>query len=384
MPAARGWQLVILVALVGAGTLGARAARAEEVAASRWYEEVTLNGFFSTSYSYNFGHPATGTNAYRVFDVDDNTFKLDVVELVLQRAVANPRDAGFRVDLAMGGSIPRVTAAAGLFRESLAVPGEDVDLQQGFVSWIAPLGAGLRLDAGKFVTHHGTEVIEGYDGWNDDATRSFLFGFAIPFTHTGVRASYPFTPQVSGMVMVVNGWDNATDNNRSKTLGAQLARINPEGLTVYLNGMLGPEQDGNDSDLRGLLDGAVSLKVHPSVTLGLNLDWGTEEGLVPPAAPGGSAGSAEWSGAAGYVRWQVRGAFAMIVRAESFNDRDGVRTGVPQTLSEATLTPELRVSPRFVLRADLRADRSTEDVFLDGSDPADHQTTILLNALAWF
>ena len=41
------------------------------------------------------------------------------------------------------------------------------------MSWNAPCGSGLRFDAGKFITHHGYEVIEGYDGWNDNATHSF-------------------------------------------------------------------------------------------------------------------------------------------------------------------------------------------------------------------
>src|SRR5674476_1529148 len=98
-------------------------------------------------------------------------------------------------------------------RLSASSRGQDVDLQQAFVSWIAPVGSGLRLDAGKFVTHFAYEVIDGYDGYNDNATRSFLFGFAIPYAHTGLNASYTFSDQIAGMVMLVNGWDNAKDNN---------------------------------------------------------------------------------------------------------------------------------------------------------------------------
>lgn len=36
-----------------------------------WYEEIAVNGFLSTSYSYNFNRPASGTNQFRVFDFDD-------------------------------------------------------------------------------------------------------------------------------------------------------------------------------------------------------------------------------------------------------------------------------------------------------------------------
>jgi hypothetical protein len=72
------------------------------------------------------------------------------------------------------------------------------------------------------------------------------------------------------------------------------------------------------------------------------------------------------------------------VRAETFDDRDGVRTGQAQTLSEITLTPELRLTPRFVLRADLRRDLSNHAVFESDSGARDTQTTILVNVLGAF
>src|SRR5262249_16662516 len=154
-----------------------------------------VDGFLSASWSYNANRPDTRVNGYRVFDFDDETFKLDVAELVLQHAATKPKTAGFRVDAAMGGSIPRVSAASGLFRDPATGIGEDVDLQQAYLSYLAPVGSGLHLDAGKFITPLGAEVIDGYDGWNDNATRSFLFGYAIPFTHTGLRASYTIDPE---------------------------------------------------------------------------------------------------------------------------------------------------------------------------------------------
>ncbi|HYN43778.1 MAG TPA: outer membrane beta-barrel protein, partial [Thermoanaerobaculia bacterium] len=167
-----------------------------------WYETIAVNGFVTTSWSWNFNRPASGTNQYRVFDFDDNTIKIDGAELVLQKVASAPGEAGFRVDAVAGASIPRVSAAAGLFRDDDG-KAEDFDLQQAFVSYVAPLGSGLRFDAGKFATHCGYEVIEGYDGYNDNATRSFLFGYAEPSSHTGLKATYAFSGTVSTMVEVV-------------------------------------------------------------------------------------------------------------------------------------------------------------------------------------
>src|SRR5436309_11754700 len=161
MRRARRLIMAVAVAVAGAAWLLPPAAVADDSAASPrpWYEEITVNGFASGSYSSNFDKPPGQTTAFRVFDVDDNTFKVDVVELVAQHAAAKPREAGFRADVTFGGSIPRITAARGLLQ------GQDVDLQQAYVTYVTSIGSGLRLDAGKFVTPAGAEVIEGYDAW---------------------------------------------------------------------------------------------------------------------------------------------------------------------------------------------------------------------------
>lgn len=287
------------------------------------------------------------------------------------------------MDFEAGGSIPRVSAAIGLFRDPATGEAQDFDLQQAFASYVVPAGSGLRVDAGKFVTHFGAEVIEGYDGWNDNATRSLLFGYAIPFTHTGVRVSYGFGPKFAAMGMLVNGWDNATDNNRSKSVGSQLAFTPNASLALYLNGMIGAERAQSESDLRSLLDVVATLAVSPRLKAGVNIDFGQEEGLVPRAPPE-SPSTAAWSGVAGYLRFSATDGVALTLRGEGFRDRDGARTGTPQTLAEVTFTPEFRVKPRLVVRGDLRTDWSDREVFTSGNRPADHQTTALVCALTWF
>ncbi len=364
-------RLLLAVWAAGACVSPALAAQGEGASLPPWLAEVTLNGFLSSSYSYNFNRPASLTNQFRVFDVNDNTFALDEFELVAQKAVTRPRDAGFRVDLTLGSSVPPVTASPGLFRDASGKAG-NLDMHQAYASWMAPLGSGLRLDAGKFITHHGYEVIDGYDGWNDNATRSFLFGYAIPFTHVGLRASYSFSPQVAGMLMLVNGWDVAVDNNRSKSVGAQLALTPARSLSIYLNAMVGPERANVESDPRTLVDLAATWKPRDRVTVGGNGDFGHETGAVDPGR------SATWSGVAGYLHATVIGPFALALRGEYFADPDGVRTGVAQYLTEGTLTPELSVSPHAIVRADVRVDHSNREVFERESGRTQTQPTFLL------
>jgi hypothetical protein len=339
---------------------------------SKWYEEIVVNGFLSTSYSYNFNRPDSGTNQYRVFDFDDNTFKVDVVTLTLQKPVSKPGEAGFRVDVDAGASIPRVTASYGMFQ------GQDIDLKQAFVSYVAPLGSGLRVDAGKFLTAFSYEFIESWDTPNDNATRSFMFGYSMPATHTGLKASYTFSDRIAGMVMVVNGWDNVRDNNSSKSICGQLVWTPTPAVTVTGNVMTGPERTGVNSDPRTVFELIAQWKVTDLVVLGLDGMTGSEKGAVLPGK------TATWSGLTAYARLGLTDKFALCLRGEVFADPDGARTGKPQTLKEVTLTPELKVSSHLLLRADLRVDWSTEPVFEKGAGWTTTQPTVLVNAAYLF
>jgi hypothetical protein len=342
-----------------------------------WYEEITVNGFVSGKYSYNTNRPTSGTNQFRVFDFDDNTLQVDVAEAVLQKAVVKPGEAGFRIDAAAGGSIPRVSAAAGLFRDASG-KAHDFDLQQAFVSYIAAVGGGLRIDAGKFVTHHGYEVIEGYDGYNDNATRSFQFGYAIPFTHTGVKAGYRFSEELAATVMLAAGWDVVKDNNTGESLGAQLTFSPSKTVTVVANYMVGPERDDGDGDLRNVINVNAQAKVRDRAVLTLDVVYGSEANAVTHGQ------TVIWNGIVGYARFGLSDSFALILRGELFNDRDGARTGVAQKLKGITLTPELKASSHFLIRADLRIDWSDHDVFEKREGLTGSQPTGLVNVIYLF
>jgi hypothetical protein len=349
-----------------------------------WYRTVSLNGLVSASYVENFDAPPSRKNAFRVFDADSSTFKLDVVELVLQRAVSKPGDAGFRADLTFGSSVSRVTAAAGLFRDEAGEAG-DFDIHQAVASYIVPVGRGLRVDAGKFLTHIGYEVIEGYDGYNDNHSRGLVFGYAEPITHTGVKLSYPLSDAVSAQLMYSNGWDDAVDNNSGKSVGLQLALTPGPRFSFTANYMGGPEQKDNDDHMRHLADFIAIAKVLPAVTLVANYDYGREAAVPLPETAGGEIKDATWQGLAGYARFTASPKLAFTVRGEWFDDPQGARTGYVQTLHEFTFTPEFRFHPSFVLRGDLRRDDSSAHVFERGDGTfGQSQTTASVNVLFVF
>jgi hypothetical protein len=337
-----------------------------------WFDEIAVNAFVSTAYVYNGNRPATGISSYRVFDFNDNSFNLDVAELVVQIAPAKPNDAGFRIDFAAGNSIPQVTKSQD---QSVA----QFDLQQLFVSYIAPVGSGLRFDMGKYVTHMGYELIEGYDGYNDNYSRSILFGYAIPFTHTGLKASYAFSSKVGAMVEVVNGWDLVRDNNRSKSVGAQLSVIPVAPLTLVLNWIGGPEIANDNHTNRNVFDVVAILKPTKALTLGVNGDYGNENGtsLVNPGA------DATWKGIAAYATLALTDKLSVALRGETFHDDDGVRlgTGTRARLSEGAFTPAFKFTDHVLVRGEVRYDQSNQPILTKRTTLAKQQTTIGANLI---
>ena len=367
-----------LLALSVSATAGAQAANTDSTSSNakapaalpKWFELIAVNAFVSTAYEYNGNRPASGTTSYRVFDLNDNSFSVDVAEVVVQIAPKKPNDAGFRVDIAAGNSVPQVSKAQD---QSVA----QFDLQQVFASYIAPLGSGLRFDVGKYATHMGYELIEGYDGYNDNYSRSILFGFAIPFTHTGVKASYTFSGKVTAMAEVVNGWDLVRDNNRSKSVGAQVALTPVAPLSMLVNWVGGPELPNDNHTNRNVFDVVAILKTNSKLTLGVNGDYGVEDG-TSRVDPGSDA---TWKGIAGYATLALTHRFSVALRGETFHDEGGVRLGTDTraTLSEWTLTPTCRFTDHVVLRAEVRHDNANQPILARRATLSDAQTTVGLN-----
>jgi len=349
--------------------------------AKSWWRGIATDGFLSLSYTYNENNPSPRINQFRVFDFNDDDPQLDVAQLVIQRAISEPEQFGFRFDLIAGSGVPEVTAAYGLFRDRHTGVAHHLDIPQLFLSYIAPIGKGLRFDAGKFATHMGYEVIGGYDGYNDNFSRGFIFGYGIPFTHTGVKATYAFNSKIVAMVSLCNGWDDVQRLNHAYTAAAQLALAPAKALNVTFNFIHGPERRLDTRDQRAVYELVTQWKPVSRLTLGGDGLYGHEENGVALGH------DSLWKGIAGYAKYRLTSRFSLAFRGEAFNDGGGTRTGADQLLRAFTLTPEYdlnakfsRLNPhfgkadgKFVVRGELRLDLSDKNVFLEGRTPTGKQ-----------
>jgi hypothetical protein len=304
----------------------------------------------------------------------------------------------------------------------------DSDIKQAYIEYIVPVGCagnkkGITLDMGKFVTWAGAEVIEGAD--NINSSRSFLFTYAIPFTHTGMRATYKvFDSDCNKWTIggaIYNGWDNVQDQNRSKTFALysdwtptkwfEMVNVGIVGnenavderdrfstATNAFNGgdptdpttpgfgsihtgdtRLGVLDGGRDaaffdpkdaSGVRYLIDTTLTFKPwcgKDDLILAINADYASQAKSTGLGSDGMDAksGTVKWYGAAAYVKWQFCKNWYLGVRGEYFNDKDGARTGIPQFLMEGTATLDWALTDALHTRLEFRHDKANRGVFSD-------------------
>src|SRR4029077_8454515 len=104
-------------------------------------------------------------------------------------------------------------AAAVVNSSDVITDGSRFYLKEAYGSYLAPVGKGLTVSVGKFVTPIGAEVIESNANWN--YSRGLLFNYAIPFFHFGASGKYAFNSKWAATGYVVNGWNNTIINHDS-------------------------------------------------------------------------------------------------------------------------------------------------------------------------
>ncbi len=333
-----------------------------------FFKQTEVSGFVDVYFGYDFNTPSTRQAQVRNFDIQHDSFSLNLAELSLEKKPTSDSRAGFRVDLDYGPTATVVSAAE---------PGGTrtfENILQAYASYLAPLGQGLQFDIGKFVTPIGNEVIKTRDNWN--YSRSLLFTLAEPYYHAGVRVSYSVNDHFSLSGLLVNGWNNVVDDNGGKTVGVQATLKPSAALTIVQSYMGGPEQANDNADWRHLVDTVISYTATPTVSLAMNYDYGRDTVAGSPVT---------WQGVAGYLRYQPMLWFAITPRVEYYRDPNGFTTGLTQKLKETTLTLEFKQKDGVLLRTEYRRDMSDRPYFLkDVSRLVTHQDTLTVGIVYAF
>lgn len=334
-----------------------------------------VSGYADVSYSHlSRRNVFTSGAPSRVFDLEKSGI---AVRQLAVTAASQPKEGlGGLVNVIVGKDADLIAAyktdpnngkgcnvATGLNADGTSCDRDRFDVTQAFVQYATGPWTAF---AGKYVTLAGAEVIASPS--NPNFSRSILFGYAIPFTHTGVRVKYELSEMLSLTGGVNQGWDNIKDTNSSAgyEIAAAFAPSKLVSLAVMFHGgkerVGGLVNTGADGD-RNLFDAVLTVNPIDNLTLVLNYARGTQDNTAG-AVPSGAA-KAVWSGWAAYANYQLADQWKLSLRAEIFDDQDGYRTGLVQKWKEATLTLAWLPVAAIEVRGEVRRDRSNVAAFLD-------------------
>lgn len=329
---------------------------------------INIFGHIEGSWTHNF---SSGERllAGRVFDIENDDPTLNQLDLTIERTVdfsSGQWDVGGRVEMIWGGDA-RFLHSLGLFDYQGFDNGTDnqFDLNQAYVDLSVPLGKGLRVRAGKFVTLLGQEVINPTG--NALYSHSYLFGYAIPFTHTGVLGTYQASDKLTVNAGITRGWDTTLeDNNGTLDFLGGISYTISDATTLIVNVVTGPDQPGDNDNWRSVFDAIVTHKITDDLTIAVNGDYGYEANSVATV----SGSDAQWFGVAGYVSKKFNDSLTLNGRAEYFNDQDGARIGGTATSwYEATVGVSVKplahddIGQNLVIRPEVRFDYAEDPVF---------------------
>jgi hypothetical protein len=331
-------------------------------------------GYTSASVASVVGTPGGSQITGRVFDTLNDQIQFH--NFNLQAAYNGP--IGGKVEASFGDDANVINS----YPKNTVDPGTDVDLTQAY----AQLQSGaFTFIAGKFETLAGAEVIESPSDLN--FSRSILFGYAVPFTHTGVRLTWALSPALSVIVGANRGWDTTQANSKNGLPQIDTAALTGEAglafnpnkyVSLTVQGYDGQVEEANalaaagvftltpGRPVRTLLDAVLTLHASPALTFTLNGDDGrqTNSNIFDSAGNLVGYGTATWNGLAGYANYAINSQWSWTLRGETFGDIGGSRTGQTQHWDEGTFTLQYSPISNVIVRGEVRGDHSTTGFFV--------------------
>ena len=361
--------------------------------------KVTPLGYVEAHYAYNLNRPSNGITHYRGFDNRHNAFTLAnaalgasaeygplAVRLIVQ--YGSTPSTYYLGEPALAGGPGTNASSAELWKF----------LQEANISWRAPVGRGLVFQLGLVPSPIGAEAFAVKDNWN--YSRSNLF-FGLPFYHTGLRATYEWTDELSTTVSVFNGWNSVVDANEEKSAQASVTYKLARRLLVqalYFGGIERPaasRPEGpywrHDFDVVARVDATTWL----SFMAQGNRGW--EPNRI---------GTASWTALALYTRVKPINRVYIALRADRFHEHLATdsrgRSSAPlfwggvEWVSSGTATLDVRPHDNLSVRVEYRHDVAASPLYFgrnvrgDGTTTAPFianartQDTLLAGATAWF
>lgn len=220
----------------------------------------------------------------------------------------------------------------------------------------------LTVTLGNFNTFLGYEVISPVANFN--YTTSYMFSYG-PFSHTGIKADYAISDDISIMLGALNTTDmtEAQPLGDDYMIGAQLGLYGQ-----YINYLSGGVDGVSQIDFTG------GINLSEKFYLGLNATSYSDDNEV------------EFSGVALYPQYSFSDSFALGARYEAFSE-DGL--GAIGSISgegdntSFTLTGNY-TSGNLILKPELRLDTASGQFYSNADGATDNLSTFIIAAIYSF
>lgn len=349
---------------------------------------LEFGGWVAASYFYNFrdtsnrdqpgfnsgGDPSGGSGfiGFYPFHQDTQSFQLDQVWFEVEKPVSDESRGGFRLDFVYGRS---AEILSGKDSDFAAGTGQDFNLYQGYVQYLAPIGEGVTFKMGKFGTVIGAEVVQA--PYNYNITRSNVYNLMQPITHMGLMAETTFAEDWSAALGIVSETRGLANDTPISSPGL-LWKVGWSGETVgaafsgvWGNSTGGQGEETADGAKETILDVVVTWDPSDKFSSHLNVDYiRTENTNKVGRVFGESAGFYSGYGIAAAGRYALTEKMGLAARAEYVDLEYDIFGKGNDSLKiwELTGTVDYLLTPNLQVRGELRYDNASsgelEDVFL--------------------
>ncbi|MBC8066187.1 MAG: porin [Chlorobia bacterium] len=340
-------------------------------------KDWSFSGFLDTYYQYDSRKPSEPLLFGRQFDIYRDRGSIAVGQLNVAYKPSNSHAIGFVANLTVGKNAELINLGEPANRAYEA-------FHQLYATYTFGGKTPITVDLGKFSTPIGYEVAESIN--NDQHSRSFVYTFAQPIYHTGVRVSAPLTSKLTGTAIIAQGWNEVEDSGKNKAGILSVAYVASSKTTIYCNYYLAEEGSkfANDNGIFGgfgfttdsrakvcLFDASVVHQATDKLKVGVNGTYGTAN-----HASGASFEDSKFYGVAGYAKYQLSPELGLSFRADTFNDDGGVRSGTDGlSLSSFTAGADYTFKKNVVFRLEFRRDAANRAVFADDGTGANNRST---------
>lgn len=313
---------------------------------------VAFGAFVDGYYAFDVNRPRALDRAFTTQAARHNEFNVNLA--FVEATLSAPRVRG-RLALQAGTSV-QANYAGEPTTGAVSGPALSRHLQEAVAGY--RVADGLWVDAGVFFANVGMESWISRD--NPTYTRSLVADYS-PYYSAGVKATWQATPRLAVRLDAVNGWQNVSETNAAKSVGARLDYA-VGATTVSYYSYVGGEGAGRLRVFNG-----VGVRAAPGSRVQLlgQLDVGRQR-------RGGAGGASTWYGGVLVARLQATRSTALAARVERFDDPHQVvlvtgEGGAPFRANGASLGLDVAPTARVAWRTEVRGFRAGRAVFPDRS-----------------